>query len=187
MSALQLWWKNGWLWHKCSLLSCRWIQITIWASNRSTRHSLPSYCPLPHSSVVSRRQQMVWSLRPTPAQTACRARAWLAAGGWTPGWANLWWCLKSTLPTQPAPLLWGGVGGGVRGGGGVWTMAALLAKHVCRFLLELCVYCCFVFWFVDLDHIWMAKNEVAWIVLRTFFSRLPFFPTFWPSSEGFIC
>lgn len=117
MSALQLWWKNGWLWHKCSLLSCRWIQITIWASNRSTRHSLPSYCPLPHSSVVSRRQQMVWSLRPTPAQTACRARAWLAAGGWTPGWANLWWCLKSTLPTQPAPLLWGGVGGG---GWGEW-------------------------------------------------------------------
>lgn len=76
--------------------------------------------------------------------------------------------------TSTTTLGWGG-GWGVRGGGGVWTMAALLAKHVCRFLLELCVYCCFVFWFVDLDHIWMAKNEVAWIVLRTFFFQASVF------------
>lgn len=54
------------------------------------------------SPVVGRGQQTGWSLRQTPAQTGCSARARRAAGGPTQGWARLWWCLRTTLSTQQA-------------------------------------------------------------------------------------
>ena len=65
---------------------------------RKESWSWPSLSP-----VVGRGQQMGWSLRQTPAQTGCSARARrAAAGGPTQGWARLWWCLRTTLSTQQA-------------------------------------------------------------------------------------